>query len=131
MKAISIAVGVITKNNRFFVSRRNANQHQGNKWEFPGGKVDANEDVLTALCRELQEEIAIDVVSATPLIDIPFTYPDKTLTLHVYLVDNFTGDAHGAEGQITKWVTFSELCELTFPDANVAIIDKLRSLGYQ
>ncbi len=73
MKAISIAVGVITKNNTFFVSRRNANQHQGNKWEFPGGKVDANEDVLTALCRELQEEIAIDVVSATPIIDSPFT----------------------------------------------------------
>ena len=30
-----------------------------NKWEFPGGKVDANEKVLTAGLRELSEETGV------------------------------------------------------------------------
>lgn len=122
---VNVAVGVITKDNLFFVCRRKAHQHQGNKWEFPGGKLEADESVEQALKRELREEIGIELVSSTPLITIEFNYPDKHVNLLVQVVQRFTGTAHGAEGQESKWVNFSELRLLDFPAANQQIIQKL------
>lgn len=122
---INVAVGVITKDNLFFVCRRKAHQHQGNKWEFPGGKVDEGETVEQALFRELKEEIAIDANHATFMQQINFTYPDNTVSLHVFLVDSFEGIATGAEGQESSWVTLAQLTSLDFPDANQQIISTL------
>jgi 8-oxo-dGTP diphosphatase len=124
-RTVNVAVGVITKDNLFFVCRRKAHQHQGNKWEFPGGKLEADESVEQALKRELREEIGIELVSSIPLITIEFNYPDKHVNLLVQVVQRFTGTAHGAEGQESKWVNFSELRLLDFPAANQQIIQKL------
>ena len=133
MKQIDVAVGVVFKehNNQrhFFICKRNAQQHQGNKWEFPGGKVDSGESPIQALKRELHEEIDIQVNNAEPLLEIPFEYPDKRVCLHVFLVSDFLGVAKGAEGQISAWVLDSELKNHSFPDANVAIIDALIKKG--
>lgn len=127
---INVAVGVVMRQQRFFVCRRKSHQHQGGKWEFPGGKIDPGETTEDALRRELKEEIGIDVQSAQPLMDINFSYPDKTVILHVSVVNDFTGKEYGAEGQENKWVSFTELTQLDFPAANVQIIDKLKELGY-
>ncbi|MFT5996815.1 MAG: 8-oxo-dGTP diphosphatase [Kangiellaceae bacterium] len=124
-KHIQVAVGVITKNNSFFVCRRQAHQHQGHKWEFPGGKIDLNESAEQALCRELAEEIGIEVKAYQHLVNIAFSYPDKKVSLHVFVVSDFSGEAYGAEGQESKWVCFEELIALDFPDANQIIIEKL------
>ena len=149
MKQVDVAVGVVLRDSsalsslnalnpsnahtisrQFFICRRNASQHQGNKWEFPGGKVDAGESPLFALKRELKEEINIEVVSAEPLIVINFDYPDKKVCLHVFLVDKFSGEAIGAEGQESLWVDAKNLSTYTFPDANVAILDVLSKRNY-
>ena len=36
-------------------------QHQGGKWEFIGGKIDANESAKQALMREVNEEIGLSL----------------------------------------------------------------------
>lgn len=131
MKTVEVAVGVVVQNTqtpKFFVCKRSANQHQGNKWEFPGGKVEANESADEALARELLEEIGIQVIVCSPLTVITFNYPDKCVKLIVKLVSEFGGIAHGAEGQESKWVDFKTLKTLEFPEANQAIIEKLQAI---
>ena len=128
-KHLQVAVGVVKRKtsqlDEFFVCRRQAHQHQGNKWEFPGGKIDGNETPNEALVRELFEEIGIQVLDCQALTNITFSYPDKKVSLHVFVVDNFTGNPHGAEGQESKWVSYEALAALNFPDANKAIIEAL------
>ena len=124
-KAINVAVGVIKKQDKYFVCRRLAHQHQGNKWEFPGGKVDAGETIEQALYRELKEEIGISACNATTLTQIDFNYPDKNVSLHVFLVSEFSGSPTGLEGQESIWVDYESLCKLEFPDANRIILEKL------
>jgi 8-oxo-dGTP diphosphatase len=96
--------------------------HQGGLWEFPGGKVEAGESVPDALARELHEEVGIDVQQSRPLIRVFHSYPDKKVLLDVWRVDDFTGEAHGKEGQPYKWVKPEQLVDFSFPEANLPII---------
>lgn len=46
---------------RILVGRRSAPEALAGMWEFPGGKVEAGEEALAALHRELREELGISV----------------------------------------------------------------------
>ncbi|MEW9797228.1 8-oxo-dGTP diphosphatase MutT [Alteromonas sp. CYL-A6] len=126
MKQVHVAVGVVLRGTQTFVCLRAAHQHQGGKWEFPGGKVDQGETVADALGRELREEIGIRVTACQPLTTIDHHYPDKHVLLDVYTVTAFEGEPVGKEGQATRWVDINALDYADFPDANKTIIDALR-----
>lgn len=125
-KQVHVAVGVIYQNDSFFLTKRAKTAHQGDKWEFPGGKVERDETVAQALSRELKEEIAIDVLACQPLIEIKYDYSDKSVLLEVFLVDNFVGEPQTQEGLEQGWFSLTELDSLEFPQANQAIIEKLK-----
>ncbi len=127
IKIVNVAVGVIKKNNAIFICKRADEQHQGGLWEFPGGKVEANESVFAALKRELAEEVGITIHSSSQLMVIEHDYGDKCVKLDIHVVSNFSGEAHGAEGQPSEWVNISELTHYDFPAANAEIIEKLQS----
>lgn len=132
-KIVHVAVGVITKLNtdnqrEYFLTKRSNNAHQGGKWEFPGGKVEESETVAQALARELNEEVAINVLSCQPLTIIEHDYGDKQVILDVFIVDNFENKPKAQEGQLEGWFLLSELKELDFPAANETIISLLNNL---
>jgi len=128
MKTVHVAVAVIVVNDSdILIARRPDDKHQGGKWEFPGGKVEAGETTAEALVRELDEEVALKVTVSqiTPLMEIPFNYPDKSVLLDVCWVSPDMNDAllaHGAEGQEVRWINFNRLDEFDFPEANQPII---------
>ncbi|WP_043238415.1 Nudix family hydrolase [Stutzerimonas azotifigens] len=111
---------------QILIARRPLDKHQGGLWEFPGGKVEAGEAVADALRRELLEELGIVVEQARPLILIRHDYPDKQVLLDVWLVERFTGTAHGAEGQPLAWVWPEALADYRFPAANRPIVAAAR-----
>lgn len=124
---IHVAVGVIKTDDRHvLISKRHVHLHQGGLWEFPGGKVDADETVQQALSRELHEELGIDVVKSTPLIQIPYDYGDKHVLLDVHVVPEYTGAAHGKEEQELRIVPVSELHRYDFPAANRGIVSAIQ-----
>lgn|SRR3990167_2521051 len=122
MKRIHVMAAVIERGDAVFIARRPDHLHQGGKWEFPGGKLEAGESPLQGLTRELHEEIGIEVQSAQPLIRICHDYPDKSVLLDVWRVTAFAGDPHGKEGQRVQWVPRHILHEFEFPAANVPIV---------
>ncbi|MFW0757376.1 Nudix family hydrolase [Pseudomonas sp. H11T01] len=130
MKRVHVAAAVIRDTNgKILIARRADTQHQGGLWEFPGGKVEADETVETALARELQEELGIVVSAARPLIKVQHDYLDKQVLLDVWEVSAFTGEPHGAEGQPLAWVTARELADYEFPAANQPIVAAARLPG--
>ncbi|WKE66095.1 8-oxo-dGTP diphosphatase MutT [Gallaecimonas kandeliae] len=129
-KLVHVAVGVI-ENGRgeVFLTKRLDHQHQGGKWEFPGGKVEEGESLLHALDRELCEEVGINVVAAEPLLLVEHDYGDKAVKLDVWLVRGFVGQPRGLEGQEGRWVAIKDLDSLEFPDANGPILDAVKALN--
>jgi 8-oxo-dGTP diphosphatase len=130
-KEVHVAVGVIVREQKFFMTKRLAHVHQGGKWEFPGGKVEQDETVASALLRELKEEIAIDVLACLPLVEISHDYGDKKVLLEVFVVDNFNGEPTAQEGQKEGWFSLAQLHRLDLPAANQAILEKLDQLYVQ
>lgn len=130
MKRVHVAAAVIRGiDGKILLARRADTQHQGGLWEFPGGKLEAEESVAMALARELREELGIEVVSARPLIKVQHDYPDKQVLLDVWEVSAFTGEPHGVEGQPIEWVTARDLLNYPFPAANAAIVAAARLPG--
>lgn len=125
-KVIHVAVGVILQGPQVLLALRSSKQHQGGKWEFPGGKVENGETVAAALKRELQEEVAINVTESSAFMQLEYAYPEKTVLLDIYLVTAFDGEPEGREGQPLRWVDISELGAIEFPDANQPIVERLQ-----
>lgn len=125
-KTVHVAVGVVQNSQgEFLISRRAAHQHQGNLWEFPGGKVEPNEDVQIALARELREEMNIEVTDCAPLTVVEHAYTDKRVRLDVWEVTAFAGEVKGLEGQQWLWVPRHQLEAYPFPEANLPILERI------
>jgi len=125
---IHVAVGIIINSeDQVLVAKRPVHVDQGGLWEFPGGKVEDNEDVYSALCRELKEEINVEVLSATPFLKSTHEYPNYSVLLDTWRVEKFRGELFGVEGQAIRWVSFQELRNVSMPAGNQSIIDALKS----
>lgn len=124
---LHVAVGVILRQQQVLLAKRAAGKHQANRWEFPGGKLEQDETVVAALKRELAEEIGITVHSAEPFMQLQHEYPERCVLLDIYLVTDFSGEPHGAEGQPLMWAELTELARLSLPDANQPIVAKLQA----
>lgn len=120
---VHVAVGVVEDEaGRILIARRPTGSHQGDRWEFPGGKLEPGESVAEGLARELWEETGIRVASSEPLIRIPHDYADKRVLLDVHRVAPAEATAVGRQGQKLKWVSAAELADHQFPAANAAIV---------
>jgi len=122
-----VAAIVVDSQQRILMAQRAHWQHQGGKWEFPGGKIETDETHLQALARELEEEVdlQIDQRFCELFKAVHHDYADKNVSLYFYLVKNASGIAKGMEDQPVLWVDAKTLSGLAIPDANKAIVDAL------
>ena len=124
---VHVVAAVITNlKGEVLIAKRPDDKHQGGLWEFPGGKLEANETREQGLARELNEELGITVESYQPLIQVRHDYADKSVLLDVWRVSQFGGEAHGREGQAVEWVFPEAFDNYDFPAANQPIINAAR-----
>ena len=116
---LQVAVGVVSNaQGEILIAYRPESVHQGNRWEFPGGKLELGETALAALIRELKEELGLTVKRARLLIAINHQYSDLRVKLWVWKVDEFVGLVCSNEGQVIRWVPVETLKHYSFPAAN-------------
>ena len=103
---VDVAVGVlIDERGRFLLTSRPAGKVYAGWWEFPGGKLEGGESVVTALARELHEELGIDVVDARPWHVTRMDYAHARVRLHFCKVLAWRGELQMREGQAMAWQT--------------------------
>ena len=91
MKSTNVVAAIIKKNNQYLIVQRNKNKHLGLKWEFPGGKVDKNESFESALKREIQEELNIEINIYKKITEEAYKDEKIDIILHYYLCSQKNG----------------------------------------
>ena len=127
---IKVAVAVVFDDKqRILITRRAEHISHGGFWEFPGGKLEADELADAALIREIKEEVGVDVLEYSFLGDLNHDYGTKTVNLLVFAVSKHQGEAYRRELQSDlRWVAVEELEQYQFPEANQKIIEMVK--GY-
>ena len=142
---IDVAVAVIHYGDQYLLGFRKPEQHQGNRYEFVGGKIEDHETAKQALIREVLEEIGLDI-SARCLINplgilrhhyanIETPHKSKRVCLHIFRVElteqhylECRDQQQGCEGQHLQWVSLEDLVanKYRLPEANKTILQWLK-----
>lgn len=123
---IRVVAGVIERDGMILVGQRRAGDRFQFKWEFPGGKVEPDEDPKEALARELHEELGIVAVIGEELSRYEHHYPGKTnILLMFYRVPSFSGEPQNHVFESIRWESRAKLPEYDFLDGDVDFVRRL------
>ncbi|MFA5957253.1 8-oxo-dGTP diphosphatase MutT [Hyphomicrobium sp.] len=124
------AVALIDVDNRVLIAQRPEGKSMAGLWEFPGGKVESGETPEDALCRELKEELDIELCRAclAPFNFASHAYEKFHLLMPLYLCRTWDGEIRPREGQAVKWVRGIDLSRYSMPPADEPLIPWLRDL---
>ena len=130
-KTVLVAAGaLIDPDGRVLIAQRPPGKEMAGLWEFPGGKIEANETPEAALIRELKEELGIAVNAAclAPFTFASHTYSDFHLLMPLYVCRRWEGTPHPHEHSAVKWLRPRELSAWPMPAADLPLIPMLRDL---
>ncbi len=121
--------GIIRKDNKILIAQRKKDSWmEPNKWEFPGGKLEANETYQECLIREIREELGITICIDRLFMETSHTYmkgyEEFPVTLMVFLADYKEGALQNLDCQDSKWIDKKDLKKFDFAAADIAIINK-------
>lgn len=126
---IDVAVGVLMRaNGDVLLAQRPAGKPYAGYWEFPGGKVEPGESILSALQREFVEELGIRILSAEPWCGVAHVYPHADVRLHFFISREWEGEPQSLEGQAFAWQGCLDV-EPLLP-ATIPLIQSLDELRY-
>ncbi|PIE06206.1 MAG: 8-oxo-dGTP diphosphatase MutT [Sorangium cellulosum] len=125
-----VVAAVIISKDRVLVTQRPAHSHLAGMWEFPGGKVESNEDPRHALARELKEELGVSA-EVHEVVEVTFhRYPKKNVLL-IFFQANLTSSSSAPEPLDVAdfaWRRADELLDKDFPPADVSILSRVRTM---
>jgi 8-oxo-dGTP diphosphatase len=125
MKEVTAAI--LVKDGKILIAKRNAGDHQANKWEFPGGTVKQNETAQACLKREMQEEFGIGVSISDYLGDSIYHYDNGSIKLLAYLTSIVSGKMEPKAHSEFRWVTTEQLSGYDFAPADIPFVEKLQN----
>ena|SRR5579884_2482405 len=118
-----VVAALILRENTILICQRKEGQAMALKWEFPGGKVEPDEDLKEALHRELNEELGIDAVIGGKVAAIQHTYAGGNgVELHFYRVELFDREIENRIFRDVRWVSRKELPTYDFLEADLGLV---------
>lgn len=130
MKSVEVVAAVIkNEKNEFLCVQRgiNSKEYLSKKWEFPGGKVELGEELTDTVIREINEELSLTIEPLKYLGKIKHQYPDFNLEMHAYLSQITSGNLTLNEHLDFKWLTEDKLSSLDWAEADLPIVEILKS----
>ena len=134
MKTIRVVAAVIRAANNenkpvIFATQRGYGEFKGG-WEFPGGKIEADETPQQALRREIMEELDTEIAVGELIDTIEYDYPNFHLSMDCFWCEVIRGELILKEAEDAKWLTREHLADVKWLPADVTLIEKIREAMY-
>ena len=127
MKTINVVAAVIMKEGKVFATQRGYGEFKDG-WEFPGGKVEAGESPEEALCREIREELEVEVNVGDLIDTIEYDYPAFHLSMKCFACTIAGGSPHLLEHEAARWLSADQLDSVAWLPADITLIPKIAGL---
>ena len=114
MKSEDVVAAIIKKGNLYLVTQRNKDKYMGLKWEFPGGKVEANETLQEALTREIYEELNININVYEKIAEERYKDSEINIVLHYFLCSIKDGVISLNEHEAMEWTDKTDFDKYDF-----------------
>ncbi len=125
-KEIKVVGAIIIKENKILCCQRGPGRALANLWEFPGGKIEANETKVEALERELKEELKITVtIVEKEYAFCRYEYDFGFVNLTTFICYLESGEPQLTEHLQAKWLAPEELNSLEWAPADLPTVEKL------
>lgn len=120
---------IVYKNGNVLVALRQPGGEMGERWEFPGGKIDEGEDAFDAIVREMNEEFGCKATPKDKICSASFFHKGKSCDVTAYEVSL---DNDGIEKRFVltehtdyKWVPFSDIPSMKFVDSDLSLYPEI------
>lgn len=125
MRKIEVVAAVLVRDGRVFATQRGYGEFK-DKWEFPGGKVEAGESREEALRREIREELDAEIAVGKLLCTVEYDYPAFHLTMHCYLCSVVSGTLVLKEHESARWLSADGLESVDWLPADLQILPLIK-----
>jgi len=122
---IDAAIGILKRENKYFIQKRPERGLLAGLWEFPGGKLRSRETPIQALKRELKEELGIEVKRARHVMNVRHFYTQYRVNLHVSICEP---TSYPQPQKTRKWVTLKDLRMFPMPSGSAKIVERLSEI---
>ena len=114
---INVVAALIEKDGKFLIAKRSTGDPNVlGKWEFPGGKVQNNEDEKHAIEREIKEEFELCIKA------------DKTVDLKLYKCKYISGEFNLHDHSEYSWVSKNDLLNFDLALADIPLAKYVREM---
>lgn len=121
MGTIRVVCGVIFNDGRLLICRRKPDKVLGGYWEFPGGKIEIEEEPEESLKRELTEELQMKIFVEGHFKTVFHSYQHTEIELISYRCKFIESTFQMADHDSYEWVLPSQLLEWDLAPADIPI----------
>ena len=120
---VDVVCGVIyNSKNQILITQRGDEKFYG-KWEFPGGKVEGDEDRFSSIKREIQEELGIIINPQKIIFQNSHDNFNLIFIQCLYVKGEITLNEHLS----SKWINIEEINKEEFLEGDMKFIQKLKN----
>jgi len=122
---ITVTAAIIKQESTILITRRAPGKHLEGYWEFPGGKLDANETEQDCLVREIKEELDLTIKVDAFYMENSHQYANKHILLKAFICTLISGDILLRDHDKMAWVTIDKLNDYRFAPADIPFVEAL------
>ena len=126
---IKVVAALIENDSKVLLAKRSTGDiNVFGKWEFPGGKVEQDENELDAIEREIKEEFELTIKAREFITNNVCEYPTKVVDLRLYKCDYLSGEFNLHDHSEYKWVDKEKLLEYDLAPADIPLAEYVKKV---
>jgi 8-oxo-dGTP diphosphatase len=123
---VEVVCAIIESEGKVLAVRRKKGEKMEGLWEFPGGKIQRDENLLSSITREIMEELGIIIEPVHQISPIKHEYPDFIIHLFPFRCIIKEGTIQLKVHDRMKWILPADFLKLSWCDADKLIAIEIK-----